>query len=240
MNCICSLCKEEKDISLFKKDKRRDNGITSQCKDCLRIKSNEYYHNTKDMRRDKLCENRRESYNRNKDRENLKSKEYKSNNRDKRKNLAKKYKDENIDKRKNLAKKYKDENIDRIREYNRSYFNFRLKNDDMFRLSHNIKNSIRKCLRMKGYSKTSKTIDIIGCSYIELRNHIESKFEDWMTWDNYGKYNGEFNYGWDIDHIIPLSSSRTVEELINLNHYTNLQPLCSKVNRDIKRSQMNY
>lgn len=56
-----------------------------------------------------------------------------------------------------------------------------------------------------------------------------------MTWENYGKYNGELEYGWDIDHIIPLSSAKNEDDLLRLNHYTNLQPLCSKVNRDIKR-----
>lgn len=55
-----------------------------------------------------------------------------------------------------------------------------------------------------------------------------------MSWDNYGKYNGELNFGWDIDHIKPLCLAKTKEEVINLNHYTNLQPLCSKINRDIK------
>ena len=56
-----------------------------------------------------------------------------------------------------------------------------------------------------------------------------------MTWKNKGLYNGEFNYGWDIDHIIPLSSAENYEDLVKLNHYSNLRPLCSKVNRDIKR-----
>lgn len=52
----------------------------------------------------------------------------------------------------------------------------------------------------------------------------------------------EFNkkYSWDIDHIVPLSTATTEEDLIRLNHYTNLQPLCSKVNRDIKRDKQNY
>lgn len=63
----------------------------------------------------------------------------------------------------------------------------------------------------------------------------DSKFEPWMTWGNRGLYNGELNYGWDIDHIIPVSSAETEEGVIKLNHYTNLQPLCSKVNRDIKK-----
>lgn len=61
-----------------------------------------------------------------------------------------------------------------------------------------------------------------------------------MTWDNHGLYNGELNFGWDIDHIIPISSAKTEDEVINLNHYTNLQPLCGKINRDIKKDKLDY
>jgi hypothetical protein len=68
----------------------------------------------------------------------------------------------------------------------------------------------------------------------------ESKFESWMSWENKGLYNGELNYGWDIDHIIPLSSADIEEDIIRLNHYTNLQPLCSKVNREIKKDKLDY
>ena len=55
-----------------------------------------------------------------------------------------------------------------------------------------------------------------------------------MSWNNYGLYNGELNYGWDIDHIMPLSSAKTQEDIIKLNHYSNLQPLCSYHNRWVK------
>jgi len=91
-----------------------------------------------------------------------------------------------------------------------------------------------------GYKKESNTYNILGCSYEQFILHIESKFEPWMNWDNYGLYNGEFNYGWDIDHIIPVSSVRTEEDIINVNHYTNLQPLCSKINREIKKHKLQY
>jgi hypothetical protein len=57
-----------------------------------------------------------------------------------------------------------------------------------------------------------------------------------MSWENYGLYNGELNYGWDIDHIIPLSSTISEDEIIKLNHYTNLQPLDSYINRYVKRN----
>ncbi len=59
-----------------------------------------------------------------------------------------------------------------------------------------------------------------------------------MNWDNYGFYNTTYNYGWDIDHIIPLSSAKSEEDVIKLCHYTNLQPLCSKINREIKRDNL--
>ncbi len=29
-------------------------------------------------------------------------------------------------------------------------------------------------------------------------------------------------------------------QIININHYTNLQPLCSKINRDIKKDKLEY
>lgn len=104
-------------------------------------------------------------------------------------------------------------------------------NDPIFKFYRSI--SIRQALR--GYTIRSKYYGIIGMDFKEFKEYIESKFEPWMNWDNYGKYNGEFNYGWDIDHIIPLSSAKTKDDVIKLNHYTNLRPLCSKVNRYIKK-----
>ena len=47
-----------------------------------------------------------------------------------------------------------------------------------------------------------------------------------MSWDNYGK--GNNNNTWHIDHIIPISSATSLEEIKKLNHYTNLKPMwCS-------------
>jgi hypothetical protein len=43
--------------------------------------------------------------------------------------------------------------------------------------------------------------------------------------------------GWDIDHIVPLCTAKSPEEVLSLNHYTNLRPLCSHVNRNIKRDK---
>jgi hypothetical protein len=106
----------------------------------------------------------------------------------------------------------------------------------MYRLYQLVSAIIRKSFNYNGYKKNSRTYEIIGISFEELKIYLESKFEDWMTWENRGLYNGEFNYGWDIDHIIPLSSAKSEEDIIRLNHYTNLQPLCSYINRNIKKN----
>jgi hypothetical protein len=61
-----------------------------------------------------------------------------------------------------------------------------------------------------------------------------------MTWENRGLFNGTENYGWDLDHIIPISSATTEEQVIELNHYTNFQPLCSHINRNVKKDRLDY
>jgi len=99
---------------------------------------------------------------------------------------------------------------------------------------------IGNIFRMYNYTKKSTTYEILGCTIEEFKLHLESNFESWMNWDNRGLYNGELNYGWDIDHIIPISSATSEEDVIRLNHYTNLQPLCSYVNRYIKCDQIDF
>jgi hypothetical protein len=122
-------------------------------------------------------------------------------------------------------------NKDKTRIYQKK----RLAEDVVYRLRVNVKNLIGNSLRNNNFKKTSRTEQILGCSFEEFKILLESKFESWMNWDNRGLYNGELNFGWDIDHIIPLSSATCEADIIKLNHYTNLQPLCSYTNRKIKR-----
>lgn len=135
------------------------------------------------------------------------------------------------------SKKWRKNNREKMRENNKNYTKKRNLIDPLFKLSGRVRNMINQSLKKNKYTKTSKTEKILGCSFESFKNHLESNFKSWMNWDNHGIYNGELNYGWDIDHIIPLSSAITEEELLKLCNFKNLQPLCSKTNRDIKKNK---
>lgn len=134
--------------------------------------------------------------------------------------------------------KYYTENKDIILTATKSYYKKRRATDPLFKTKTNYANSINAALRKNGYTKKSRSYEILGCTFEELNKHLVYQFDVWMTWDNRGLYKKDtYNYGWDIDHIIPTSSAQTEDELIKLFHYTNLRPLCSKINRDIKKGR---
>ena len=85
-----------------------------------------------------------------------------------------------------------------------------------------IRQSVRKSFKRKGYTKKSRTYNILGEEWSVVKQHMESLFKEGMTWDNHGE--------WHIDHIIPISSGKTEDEVLKLCHYTNLQPLWKEDN----------
>ena len=137
------------------------------------------------------------------------------------------------------------EKIDKIQDKYRS-INRKIINDGskIFRLTH--KKEINKHLRikrqtninfkilcnlrtrlghaLKGYSKSKRTIDLLGCSIEQLKQHLEKQFKEGMNWENRSK--------WHIDHIKPCASFDLAkpEEQVKCFHYTNLQPLWIKEN----------
>lgn len=107
--------------------------------------------------------------------------------------------------------------IETNREKYNSYWTNRKKNDPVFRLVTNMRSRIWKYTTLMSITKKNKTFDIVGCTPEFLKEHLEAQFIDGMSWDNRSE--------WHIDHIIPLSSAKTEEELYKLCHYSNLQPL---------------
>lgn len=93
----------------------------------------------------------------------------------------------------------KKENYESIEEYykmyNNEYYKKRINNDELYRLTRNIRSLVRSALLKKKYNKKSKTIEILGCSFEDFKLYLEKQFESWMSWDNYGKYDGNFNTG---------------------------------------------
>ena len=81
-------------------------------------------------------------------------------------------------------------------------------------------------IALKQIEKSDETMNLIGCSAIELKEYLESKFTEGMTWENRGRE------GWHIDHIKPCSSFdlSDPEQQKECFHYTNLQPLWAKDN----------
>jgi hypothetical protein len=166
-------------------------------------------------------------------------KEYRINNKQRIKEYNKEYKINNKNYYKNYSKEYYENNKEIILKCKRENFNKRMQLEPLFKLSNSIRSTFHKVIKRNGYVKKSKSISILGCSFEEFKIYLEKQFQPWMNWNNYGKYNGELNYGWDIDHIIPISSANTEDDIIKLNHYTNLQPLCSYTNRYIKTNKTN-
>lgn len=99
----------------------------------------------------------------------------------------------------------------------------RMQNDELYKFKHKMRNFIYSSFRRNNFRKNKASETILGCTLIEFKDYIKSKFTEGMSFDNYGK--------WQIDHIIPLSTAKTVEDVIKLCHYTNLQPLWAEDNR---------
>ena len=222
----CNICDSVKEITEFYKNQTRCKTCTKQYALDNKEKIKEYKKNYRLENIDSLNEIDRKYYKDNKELIREKQKIYYTDNKEVVREIQKEYRENN---REELTLKN--------REYSKKYYN-KNKEDILFRLIKNSRCMIGNSLRGNGYLKESKTETILGCSFVEFKLYLESKLEPWMNWDNYGLFNGELNYGWDIDHIIPLNSAKTEEDIIKLNHYTNLQPLCSYTNRYIKMDKI--
>lgn len=91
------------------------------------------------------------------------------------------------------------------------------------KMVHSQRTRLNTLLKSK---KQNSTINLLGCTAIELKIYIEKQFEKGMTWENHGLY------GWHLDHIIPCAMFNLFDEndLKQCFHHTNLQPLWAKDN----------
>ena len=147
-----------------------------------------------------------------------KKKAYKEDNREKVNAYYKAYYEANKEK----VKAYKEDNREKVNAYCKAYKKQRRDTDPLFKMKLNLGNRTYQAFKGGGYKKYSKTAETLGASYQEAFDHLEKRFTEGMEWSKHGK--------WHIDHIVPLSSAKTKEELIYLCNYTNLQPLWARDN----------
>tara|TARA_R110000772_G_scaffold160436_1_gene271576 strand:- start:222 stop:758 length:537 start_codon:yes stop_codon:yes gene_type:complete len=133
------------------------------------------------------------------------------------KDKSKAYREANKDKKKAYNKAYDEANKEKKNAYMKVYHEAKRKTDPIFKLKGNLRARTYLAFKSKGYKKESKTAKTLGASYKVVKKHLERQFTDGMNWENYGE--------WHVDHIIPLASANTKDELINLCHFRNLQPL---------------
>ena len=115
-------------------------------------------------------------------------------------------------------KEWARKNQDHIREYKRNKYNI----DPEYKLICTCRQLVKRMFKSTGIKKCYKTQEVLGYTVKELKEHIEKQFKPGMTWDNYGE--------WHIDHIVPISLAKKLQEGIELSRLENLQPLWAEEN----------
>ena len=167
------------------------------CKECRR----EYTKVYRDKNKQKLAEKMKEYQRRKKDRISRYQKRYRISNKKNKTEYDKRYRKE-------------PKNAKRISSYLKNKRN----TDPFYRFTVNLRGMVKRSFQRKGWKKSSKTQQILGCTFEELKAHLES-----TAVKNYGSFDPAIPY--EIDHIIPMSMARNEVEVEKLNHYTNLQYL---------------
>lgn len=243
----CSKCKIEKELSDFYKKKASKDGFRSECKSCTKKYDEENSERIKEYKKSKYeqikdskeyKEKRNKYYLENKEHFSTKSKEWRTENKEKvtedKKDYYQKNKEDILEKRKeyyqniktddSLLNKKREKDKIKTKEWrlkNKEKISQKIKerkiNDPIYKLTDSIRTLIWISINRMGFTKDSKTQKILGCTFEELKLHIEFQFQEGMNWENHGE--------WHLDHKTPISWADTEEEVYELNHYLNFQPI---------------
>ena len=243
MTKICTRCKETKYFDAFTKDKNSKDGFARYCKPCRKIMKHESYLRNREShlakckeyrdnnhekvsdakkrcyyaKKEQYAERSKQYYLENKEMMLERSAEYREKNRAKIRLRGAKYYSQNREKLIQKQADYQRRNAQKRNAYSKQYVKNKRQNDKLYALRTNIRSRFKFELAKRGESKWIKANDYLGCSWLELREYLESQFTDGMTWDNYGE--------WHVDHIVPLAIAENRAQLIKLCHHTNLRPL---------------
>ena len=198
MNQICNKCNLPKLLDEFSKCKPCSNGVRNTCKICTRKYMIQYQEDN--------LETLSEYY-----------KNYRLINSEKNKEYLNSYNTKPEVKKK--KREYYDDNIQYYRdiektEERKKYRYFYNKTIPHIRGWYSV---LHNSLIRLGKIKEGQTINLLGYSASDLKQHLETLFTDGMTWDNYGQ--------WHIDHIKPVSKFSKNSPMNIVNALSNLQPL---------------
>jgi hypothetical protein len=165
---------------------------------------------------------------------------YRENNKEAKAERDRKYRENNREKVLAKQKEFRENNPEKVAaqkkasyEKNKPHYvqqNYnskkkRLASDPMFKFKEHIRRVVREGLRRRGVQKSKITEEILGCNYATLHHHLEITYIE-----NYACLPDWENDDLHIDHIRPISSANTEDEVYELNHFTNLQLLLSTDN----------
>ncbi len=205
----CIGCKRAKPKAEFSNNKTKKDGLRNNCKACDKQYRQENAEKFAEYQKRYRQENA----------------EYQKRYRQENAEYQKRYRQENAE----YQKRYRQENAEKIAEYakqyNKQYIRERLLVDPLFKFSMNVRSLVRssfKRSKTKNFKKQTKTETLLGCTIAQLHEHLVKQFMPGMSLDNHGE--------WHIDHIIPLATAQTQQDIERLCHYTNLQPLWAEDN----------
>ncbi len=220
MTKICQRCKQEKSKECFSKSTANKDGLQNKCKECAKelaqiqkSKNPEEYNKKCRLAEEKRREAQPERV------------------REQSRKSSKKYLIENPNKVAETQKKSRNKHKETSNATRRIYAARKKLTDPLFKLRHNIGSLILLTLKNGNFKKTSKTANILGCSFEEFQTHIENQFQTGMSWENQGE--------WHMDHLFPISWATNEAQAIMLNHHSNYRPLWA-VDNMFKRDKAPY
>lgn len=208
---VCDCCKKEHQRAYNKmyREKHLED---------LKAYQKKYRENNKEILKEKQKEYHKRWYAKNKETKLLKNKEWLASHKEQR-TLK--------------IKEWETKNHDRILQQKLKRRKERLKEDSVYKLKTQTRDVIKKSFRGVLKGKRGKTTEILGCDLDFFVKYLLETYKNnyGVEWDRVEKVH--------IDHIIPLATAKTKEDVIELCRYTNLQLLKAKDNLK-KSSKMDW
>lgn len=208
----CTKCNEIKPKSEFGNHKNTKDRLQCHCKSCIKLNSKMFNKNNPNWSKNHYLS--RQSYYKNKASERYR------NNKEEISFKQSEYYFKNKTRIQECYREWVSINKDKINSYNKE----RRSSNPSIKLANVLRSKLSTNIKRVNSLKDKTSLNIVGMdSWEEFKIYIESQFEEGMNWDNYGI--GANNTTWHIDHKIPISSAKTLEEVKKLNHYSNLRPM---------------